>query len=64
MKKKIMKFLEALENYGECFFSTGNVKQDYNTIKNVLNFQGYWSGTAYRLYFDNDFNLTSVEPRF
>lgn len=64
MKKKIMKFLEALEDYGEFFFSSGNVKEDYNTITGVLKSQGYWAGTRYRLYFNNNLDLVSVENRW
>lgn len=64
MKKKLIKFLDALEDYGEFFFSSGNTKEDYNTVTNVLKSQGYWAGTSYRFYFDSDFNLLSVQNRF
>jgi len=64
MKKKLMKFLEALDDYGEYFFSNGSIKKDYEFITSVLQAQGYWSGTSYRLYFDNDLNLTKVEERW
>ena len=59
-----MKFLEALDDYGEYFFSNGSIKKDYEFITSVLQAQGYWSGTSYRLYFDNDLNLTKVEERW
>jgi hypothetical protein len=64
MKKKVEKFLEVLKDYGELFFSSGNLKNDYNTITSVLKAQGYWAGTMYRLYFDDNFDLVKVEERF
>ena len=64
MKKKLNKFFEALEDYGEYYFSYGNVKEDYDFITSILKAQGYWAGNSYRFYFDNDFNLLSVEDRF
>ncbi len=64
MKKKLNRFLEAIEDYGECFFTSGSVKRDYELVTNILKTQGYWSGVRYRLYFDNDLNLIDVEERF
>lgn len=64
MKNKLMKFLETLDEYGEYFFSNGSIKKDYEFISGILQAQGYWAGVSYRLYFDNDFNLVSVENRF
>jgi hypothetical protein len=64
MKEKIEKFMEALEEYGEMYFSQGSIKKDYEYIKNVLDFQGYYSGCRYRLYFNKDFDLIKVEERF
>ena len=64
MKKKLQKFIDALEEHGEFFFSLGSTKEDYNYITSVIKQQGYWSGTSYRLYFDNDLNLISVENRW
>lgn len=64
MKKKLMKFFEALEDYGEYFFSNGSMKKDYEFITAVLGAQGYWSGTSYRLFFDDNMNLINVEERW
>ena len=64
MKKKVMKFIQALEDYGDMFFSQGSVKEDYEYIKSVLNAQGYYSGFEYRYYFNEDFDLTKIEKRF
>ena len=64
MKTKLAKFLEALDNYGEHYFSLGSVKEDYNHIIGVLKAQGFWSGTRYRFYFDNNMNLLNVESRW
>lgn len=64
MKNKLNRFLEALEEYGEYFFSYGSVKKDYEFITSIINTQGYWSGTSYRLYFDNNLNLVDVQERW
>lgn len=64
MKEKVLRFLEALDEYGDYYFSQGSIKKDYNYIKSILEVQGYWSGIGFRYYFDNDFNLLYVEGRF
>lgn len=64
MKKKLLKFMEALEDYGEMYFSQGSIKKDYEYITNILKFQGYYSGCRYRLYFNEDFDLIKAEERF
>ena len=64
MKKKLLKFMEALEDYGEMYFSQGSVKKDYEYITSILKFQGYYSGCRYRLYFNEDFDLVKAEERF
>ena len=64
MKNKLKKFIDALDSYGEYFFSNGSIKKDYEFITSVINSQGYWAGVSYRLYFDSDFNLTHVEDRY
>jgi len=64
MKKKLMKFLEALDEYGEYFFSYGSIKKDYEFVSGILEAQGYWSGTSYRLFFDDNMNLINVEERW
>ena len=63
MKKKLEKFLAALDDYGEVYFSSGKIKDDYEQIKAVLNYQGFWSGVYCRLYFDENFNLIRVEEK-
>ena len=64
MKKKLQKFIDALEDYGEFFFSLGSTKEDYNYIISVIKQQGYWSGCNYRLYFNDALDLISVEERW
>ena len=64
MKAKLMRFLEALDDYGEYFFSNGSIKKDYEFVTGILKAQGYWSGTSYRLYFDDNMNLVNVEERW
>lgn len=64
MKKKLLKFMEALEDYGEMYFSQGSIKKDYEYVTSILKFQGYYSGCRYRLYFNEDFDLIKAEERF
>lgn len=64
MKNKLMKFLQALDDYGECFFSNGSIKKDYELVTGILQAQGYWAGVSYRLYFDDNFDLVNVEERW
>ena len=64
MKNKLMKFLQVLEDYGEYFFSNGSIKKDYEYIKSILEVQGYYSGTSYRFYFNDNFDLIDVEERW
>ena len=64
MKKKLLKFMEILEEYGEMFFSNGSIKKDYEYITSILKFQGYYSGCRYRFYFNENFDLVKVEERF
>lgn len=64
MKEKVIRFLEALDDNGDYYFSQGSIKKDYNYIKSILEAQGYWSGVGFRYYFDKDFNLINVESRW
>lgn len=64
MKNKLMKFLQVLEDYGEYFFSNGSIKKDYEFVTGILKAQGYWAGTSYRLYFNDNFDLINVEERW
>lgn len=64
MKEKVLKFINTLEEYGDMYFSQGSIKKDYEYITNILKFQGYYSGCAYRYYFNEDLDLIKVEERF
>ena len=64
MKEKVLKFINTLEEYGDMYFSQGSIKKDYDYITNILKFQGYYSGCAYRYYFNEDLDLIKVEERF
>lgn len=64
MKEKLTRFLEALDDYGEYFFSNGSIKEDYEFVSGILQAQGYWAGVSYRLYFDDNFDLVNVEERW
>lgn len=63
MKKKLEKFLATLDDYGEYYFTSGSIKDDYEQIKAVLKYQGFWSGVYCRLYFDDNFNLIRVAEK-
>lgn len=64
MERKVEKFIETLEDYGEMYFSSGDYEEDYKQISSVIKSQGYYSGNAYRFYFNKDFDLIKVERRF
>ena len=64
MKEKVMKFINTLEEYGEIYFPQGSVREDYNYIKNILDFQGYYSGCEYRFYFGENFDLIKTEEKW
>jgi len=64
MKEKVLRFLEALDENGDYYFSQGSIKKDYNYIKSILEAQGFWSGIEFRYYFDNNLNLINIERRF
>jgi len=64
MKDKVMKFMNTLREYGDMYFSQGSIKKDYEYITNVIKAQGYYSGCAYRYYFNEDFDLIKVEERW
>lgn len=63
METKLQNFLDALEDNGEFFISSGNGKQDLAQIEAIIQQQGYWSGVSRRYYFDKDFNLLRTEER-
>lgn len=61
VNNKILKrFLEIMEDYGEFVF--GTKEEIKKQLEVVLNTQGYWSGCAIRVYYDN--NDFRVERRF
>lgn len=64
MKEKVEKFIKVLKEYGEFYFTQGNIKDDYEYITRVLKAQGYYSGCKYKLYFNKSFDLIKVEERF
>lgn len=56
-------FNDLLHDYGDAYYSTGNVDNDYSHIVNVVKHQGYYSGVYFRYFFDKDFNLERTEER-
>lgn len=64
MKNKLIKFMQVLDDYGECFFTNGSVKKDYEFVSGILKAQGYWAGISYRFYFDDKMNLVDVVNRW
>lgn len=59
----LMNFSQLLADYGDMFFSSGDIDQDYNLITSTINRQGYWAGNAVRYFFDKDLNLINIEER-
>lgn len=59
----VEKFKEILADGGDMFFSSGSFKKDEEYIRKMIMAQGYWAGTKWRYFFDEDFNLTSIEER-
>jgi hypothetical protein len=61
-KKMVERFLEIMEDNGEFIFG------DYDYIKKqlevCLNGQGYWSGCAIRVYYNENTKDFSIESRF
>lgn len=51
-KKMLNKFLQIMDDYGEFVF--GDEKQLQNQLQVCLNSQGYWSGTYYRIFYDEN----------
>lgn len=63
MKQKLIKFINTLDMYGDMYFSQGSIKKDYKYITSILKYQGYFSGCAYRYYFNDNFDLIKIEAR-
>lgn len=61
-KKMVKRFLDIMENYGEFVFG------DYDYIKKqleiCLNSQGYWSGLAIRVYYDENIKDFYIGTRY
>lgn len=57
MKEKerfLQDFNAILEENNDMYFSLGSVNEDYKYIKNILNYQGYYSGVNCRYYFNEE----------
>ena len=65
MKKRelLNRFLGAISDGGDMFFSTGVMKRDLEIIKATIARQGYWAGVSTRYFFDEEFNLLRTEER-
>lgn len=59
----VMNFAGMLGEYGDMFFSCGDVEQDYDLIVGTVEQQGYWSGNSLRYYFDPNYKLLRMEER-
>ena len=58
--KMLKEFLDIMEDYNEFVFGTEeDIKKQ---LELCLNTQGYWSGCAIRVYYDN--NEFRIERRF
>lgn len=59
--KMLKRFLEIMEDYGEFVFGTD--KEIKSQLAICLNSQGYWSGCAIRVYYNEDIKDFRVERR-
>jgi len=59
----VMNFSQLLADYGDMFFSSGDIDQDCNLITSTIDRQGYWAGNSVRYFFDKDLNLINTEER-
>ena len=60
--KMLNRFLAIMDNYGEFVF--GDNKMIKKQLETCLNTQGYWSGCAIRVYYDEDNKEFYVERRY
>ena len=60
--KMLEKFLNVMDEYGEFVF--GDEKEIKQQLEICLNSQGYWSGCAIRVFYDEDLQDFTVESRF
>lgn len=61
-KTMLKRFLKIMDDYGEFVFGTEeDIKRQLATC---LNTQGYWSGCAIRVYYDEEEKDFRIERRF
>lgn len=48
---------------GDKFFTSGDIKKDIEMIKSTIKNQGFWAGTRYKYFYDEDFRFLRVEER-
>lgn len=61
-KKMLERFLQIMDDYGEFVF--GDEKEIKKQLETCLNFQGYWSGCAIRVYYNKYSKDFTVQSRF
>lgn len=59
----VINFAQLLSDDGEMFFSCGDVAEDYKIITQTIDAQGYWAGSRYRYFFDEDLKVVKKEER-
>ena len=60
--KMLEKFLNVMDEYGEFVF--GDEEEIKQQLEICLNSQGYWSGCAIRVFYDEDLQDFIVGSRF
>lgn len=60
---KLLRFLNALDDNGDVFLTSGDRDYDLKGVEAIIDHQGYWAGGAVRYYFDEDLNLLRTEER-
>lgn len=61
-KTMVKKFLKIMDSYGEFVF--GSEEEIRKQLAICLNSQGYWSGCAIRVYYNENTKDFRVESRF
>lgn len=61
-KKMYDKFMQIMDDYGEFIF--GDDEEIKTQLEMCLNSQGYWSGCAIRVYYNEDAKDFTIQSRF
>lgn len=60
--KMLERFLTIMDDYGEFVFGDDDYLK--KQLETCLNFQGYWSGSSIRVYYNKETKDFSVEEKY